>query len=132
MAAPHLAHIHAEGRGVCPPGSAARIHNGHRAISTADGIPFYGPPIASLTEWGSTAGTVPTNIDMNRYPASGDIRYSRTLTLPPVLADLIRDDDATIVVHGIDYNKNHVYDFGALGISDLDKTLPGEATAPAL
>jgi hypothetical protein len=45
---------------------------------------------------------------------------------------LIRDGDAVIVVHGIDYNFNHVYDFSALGVSDLDKTLPGEATAPAL
>jgi len=35
-------------------------------------------------------------------------------------------------VHGIDYNYNHVYDFKALGVSDPDKTLPGEATAPVL
>ena len=56
--------------------------------------------------------------------------YAAVLT--PLTADLIRDGDAAIVVHGIDYNANRIYDFAALGVSDLDKTLPGEATAPAL
>jgi hypothetical protein len=88
--------------------------------------------LTSFTEWGSTSGAVPTNVDMNRYPASGNIRYKRTMTVSRLVADLIRDRDAVIVVHGIDYNYNHIYDFGALGVSDLDKTLPGEATAPAL
>jgi hypothetical protein len=69
---------------------------------------------------------------MNRYPASGTVHYKRTMTVSRLVADLIRDDDAVIVVHGIDYNYNHIYDFGALGVSDLDRTLPGEATAPAL
>jgi hypothetical protein len=69
---------------------------------------------------------------MNRYPASGNINYRRTMTITKLVADLIRDRDAVIVVHGIDYNYNHVYDFKAFGVSDLDKALPGEATAPAL
>jgi len=129
---PHLAHIHGLGLGTCPTASAARIHNGHRAISTGDGIRWYGSALTSLTEWGSTSGGVPNNVDMNRYAASGAIRYTRTITVPRLVADLIRDGDATIVVHGIDYNGNHTYDFGALGVSDLDKALPGEATAPAL
>ena len=129
---PHLMHIHAKGLGNCPPASAARRHNGHLAISTADGLRYYGRPLASLTLWGSTSGNVPTNINMNDYPANGNIRYSRTITVTPELATLIRSGDAVIVVHGIDYDYNHVYDFRALGVSDLDKTLPGEATAPAL
>jgi hypothetical protein len=69
---------------------------------------------------------------MNRYPASGNIHYKRTMTVSKLVADLIRDRDAVIVVHGIDYNYNRIYDFAALGVSDLDRTLPGEATAPAL
>jgi hypothetical protein len=52
--------------------------------------------------------------------------------LDRLTADLVRHGNAVIVVHGIDYNENDVYDLGALGVSDLDKTLPGEATAPAL
>jgi hypothetical protein len=131
-AAPHLAHIHGLGLGTCPTAASARLHNGHLAISTGDAIRLYGSTLTSFTQWGSTAGSVPNNIDMNRYPASGNIRYKRTMTLTSLAADLIRDGDAVIVVHGIDYNFNHIYDFGALGVSDLDKTLPGEATAPAL
>jgi hypothetical protein len=129
---PHLAHIHGEGLGTCPTAASARLHNGHLSISTGDAIRLYGSTLTSFTEYGSTSGSVPNNIDMNRYPASGNIRYKRTMTVPRLVADLIRDGDAVIVVHGIDYNHNHVYDFGALGVSDLDRTLPGEATAPAL
>jgi serine/threonine protein kinase len=129
---PHLMHIHAEGLGICPPASAARLHNGHLAISTGNGIQYYGPTQVSLTEFGSTSGAVPNNIDLNRYPATGDISYKRTVTITPALATLIREGNAVVIVHGIDYNGNHVYDFNALGVSDLDKTLPGEATAPAI
>jgi hypothetical protein len=129
---PHLAHIHGLGLGTCPTAANARRHNGHLSISTSDGIHSYGSSLVSLTEWGSTSGSVPNNIDMNRYPASGTIRYERTMTVSKLVADLIRDGDAVIVVHGIDYNYNHVYDFQALGVSDLDHTFPGEATAPAL
>jgi hypothetical protein len=129
---PHLAHIHGEGLGTCPTAANARLHNGHLSISTGDAIRLYGSTLTSFTEWGSTSGAVPTNIDMNRYPASGNIRYKRTITVSRLVADLIRDRDAVIVVHGIDYNYNHIYDFAALGVSDLDKALPGEATAPAL
>jgi hypothetical protein len=128
---PHLAHIHGLGLGSCPTASSARVHNGHLYISTGDAIGLYGSTLTSFTESGSTSGSVPNNIDMPRYPANGNIRYRRTMTITPLAADLVRDGDAVIVVHGIDYNGNHIYDFG-LGLSDLDKTLPGEATAPAL
>ena len=129
---PHLAHIHGEGTGNCPTAASARLHNGHLAISTGDAIRLYGSTLTSFTLWGSTSGSVPNNIDMNRYPAGANIRYQRTMTVSKLTADLIRDGDAVIVVHGIDYNDNGVYDFQALGVSDLDQTLPGEATAPAL
>ena len=36
-----------------------------------------------------------------------------------------------IVVHGIDYNHNGIYD-NVLDRSELNQNLPGEATAPAL
>jgi hypothetical protein len=130
--APHLAHIHGEGLGTCPTAASARRHNGHLSISTGDAIRLYGPPLVSFTVWGSTSGSAPNNVDMNRYPANGTVHYKRTMTVPRLVADLIHDDDAVIVVHGIDYNYNHIYDFKALGVSDLDRALPGEATAPAL
>ena len=43
----------------------------------------------------------------------------------------IRDGNAVIVVHGIDYNHNGIYD-NVLDRSELSNSLPGEATAPAL
>jgi serine/threonine protein kinase len=126
---PHAMHIHAGGKGVCPPASAAHLHNGHESISTTDGIKFYGPPQVALT---STGDTSPKSIiDFSRYPTTGSIRYTRQFTIPPGVASAIRAGDAVIVVHGIDYNHNGIYD-DVLDRSDLNKSLPGEATAPAL
>jgi serine/threonine protein kinase len=126
---PHAMHIHAGGQGICPPASAARRHNGNLAISTTDGIKFYGPPQTSLTLHGDTSPK--SIIDFPRYPSVGDIRYTRTITLPPGVADAIRAGNAVVVVHGIDYNHNGIYD-NVLDRSELNNSLPGEATAPAL
>jgi serine/threonine protein kinase len=127
--APHAMHIHAGGKGVCPPASAARRHNGHLSISTGDGIKFYGPPQVSLT---STGDTSPKSIiDFSRYPHVGTIRYTRTITIPTGVADAIRAGNAAMIVHGIDYNHNGFYD-NVLDRSDLNNSLPGEATAPAI
>ena len=59
------------------------------------------------------------------------IRYSRTITLPPKVAAQIRENNAVIVVHGIDYNGSGIYS-GVLERSDLNPALPATATAPAL
>jgi len=127
--AAHAMHIHAGGKGVCPPASAARPHNGHLSISTSDGIKYYGPPQVSLT---STGDTSPKSIvDFTRYPATGTIRYARTITVPQGVADAIRAGNAAMIVHGIDYNHNGIYD-NVLDRSELNHSLTGEATAPAI
>jgi hypothetical protein len=126
---PHAMHIHAGGKGICPPASAARLHHGHLAISTTDGIKFYGPPQTSLTTIGDTSSK--SIIDFSRYPHVGDIRYTRTIQVPPGVAAAIRAGNAVIVVHGIDWNHNGIYD-NVLDRSELNNALPGEATAPAL
>ncbi len=94
--APHAMHIHAGGRGTCPPASAARSHNNHQSITTTDGIKFYGPPEAALTLRGDTSPK--SIVDFSRYPQVGDIHYSRTFTVPPGVAAAIRDGDAVVVV----------------------------------
>jgi serine/threonine protein kinase len=127
--APHAMHIHAGGKGTCPSASAAHLHNGHLSISTTDGIKFYGPPQVSLTSGGDTSPK--SIVDFTRYPTVGTIRYTRQIMLPPGVAAAIRAGDAVIVVHGIDYNHNGAYD-DVLDRSELSKSLPGEATAPAL
>jgi hypothetical protein len=126
---PHALHIHAGGLGVCPPPSAAHLHNGHPSISTTDGIKWYGPPQVSLTSVGDTSNK--SIIDFSRYPSTGTIDYKRTITIPQGIADAIAAGNAVMVVHGIDYNHNGIYD-NVLDRSELNKGLPGEATAPAL
>ena len=122
-------HIHAFGQGICPTAAAAQRYNGHLAISTTDGLKLYGPPVVSLTETGdATAGS---HLAFNRSPATGNIRYQRTITIPAQVTQAIRNGNAVIVIHGIDYNGNGVYD-NVLNRSELDNSVPQEATAPAL
>ena len=128
---PHFMHIHAGGLGACPPASAARLHNGHLAISTGNGIKFYGPPQVVLTTTGETAANPQSVVDSSRYPSTGTINYQRTFTVPPGVAAAIRNNNAVLVVHGINYDNTGFYD-DYLGPSDLNPKLPGEATAPAL
>ena len=127
--APHPLHIHAGKKGICPTAAAARPHNGHLVISTLDGVPYYGPPVTSLTTTGNTS---PKSIlALNRFPKTGNIHYTRRLTLTAPVAAYVRADNALIVVHGVDYNSNGVYD-NSLDRSDLKRSLPGELTTPAL
>jgi len=127
--APHLVHIHAGGAGSCPPASAAKIHNGHLALTTVDGLKYYGSPQASLTTSGDTSAS--SYLAFPRFPSQGDIHYQRAFTVPARLAREIRADNAVIVVHGIDYDHNGIYD-NVLSHSELLPTVPSEATAPAL
>jgi hypothetical protein len=122
-------HIHAGGEGVCPPPSAARLHDGHLTISTTDAGGYYGPPVVALTTVGDTSPR--SIIDFTRYPVGGTIRYRRTIELSRAVVADIREGNAVIVIHGIDYNGNGVYD-GVLGTSDLSNRLTAESTDPAL
>jgi serine/threonine protein kinase len=125
----HPFHIHAGGKGQCPPASAARPHNGHVTISTTDGINYYGPPAASLTTSGDTS---PSSIlAFSRYLTGGTLRYTRTIALPEKLANQIRQNNAVIVIHGVDYDHTGFYT-GVLDRSELNKAVPATATAPAL
>jgi serine/threonine protein kinase len=126
---PHLIHIHAEGEGLCPPASAARLHHGHLAISTGNGLKFYGPPLVSLTVRGDTSAH--SNLAFPRFPSVGAITYQRAVTVPASVAALIRGGNAVIVVHGIDYDHSGTYD-EVLGPSDLAPQFTGDSTAPAL
>lgn len=122
-------HIHAGERGTCPTPAAARPHNGNLSISTLDGAAFYGSPRISLTTRGNTG--VVSILEFARYPSTGGITYKRTIELRPRTIRFLRRNLASIVVRGIDYNGNGVYD-QTLGGSDLNPGLDGEATAPAL
>jgi len=125
----HPMHIHAGGKGECPPSSAARAQNGHLAISTIDGLLYYGDTVTALTTSGPTS---PANIlALKRFPSGGDINYSRTITLPAAVVADIRRNNAVVVVHGTDYDHSGSYS-GVLERSELNKSLPATETAPAL
>ena len=125
----HLMHIHAGGKGECPPASAARLHNNHLAISTTDGINYYGPPVQALTTRGDTS--VSSILAFPRFLSGGDLHYTRTIVVPRSVAAAIRADDAVVVVHGTDYDGTGIYS-GVLDASELSKSVPATATAPAL
>ena len=127
--APHAMHIHAGGLGRCPTARAAHDHNGHLAISTVNGEPFYGPPVTAITTSGDTSTA--SILAFPRYPHTGAIRYARTFPLQSSVAAAVRHRKASVIVHGIDYNGNGIYD-SVLDRSELDRHLPGESTAPAL
>ncbi len=130
----HLMHIHAGGVGRCPPERAARLHAGHRAISTHDALAWYGYPRTSLTTRGDTSPR--SIVELDRYKTGTNLHYSRPIRVSPRVADEIRAGNAVLVVHGIDYNHNGKYDVAALNRSGWSSEeyshLPGETTAPAL
>ena len=105
--APHLMHIHG-GTGRCPPASAAQTFNGHPFISASVGDKIYGPVVSSLTQHGSTDPEY--HLTSSLYPATGNIRYTRTFALDSTVAAEIRTGLAVIVVHGIDYDGKGAYD----------------------
>jgi serine/threonine-protein kinase len=127
----HAMHIHAGAQGTCPHGDAASVHNGNRVITTQDGARFYGKVVAALTT--APGKTDPgALLDYAHYPAVVPISYSRTIDFGPVVAAQIRqNNNAVVIVHGIDYNHNSTYDNG-LSIDVEHRRLPIEQTAPAL
>ncbi|MBP0456551.1 hypothetical protein [Streptomyces montanisoli] len=126
---PHAMHIHVDGHGTCPTAKASVLHNGHRSINVADAMKNYGMIGTSLTTSGDTSPASALAVD--RFPNKGTFHYSRTIKLSDDAVKNVKDGKAVVVVHGIDYNHNGTYD-NVLGASELDASLPAEATDPAL
>ena len=122
----HAQHIHGTGISECPPPDAA---GGDGILSTADGVPFYGPVVTSLTTEGDTSPAAGLAIEiMPVADANGELHYRRSIEVPvAVAADL---SAFQIVQHGVDFNANGGYDFSS-GPSELNPAFPQEATAPA-
>lgn len=127
--APHAQHIHVDALGQCPGDAQAKDHNGQLSVNVADGVPLYGAIGASLTTEGDTSPAAALNVAA--FPSSGSYTYTRTFDLDPNVVANLQKGTAVLVVHGIDYNGNGTYD-GVLGASELDPSLPAEATDPAL
>ena len=125
--APHAQHIHVDALGQCP--SAPQQHNGMASINVADGVPSYGAIGTSLTNAGDTSPAAA--LAVTQFPSTGSYTYSRTIDLDPNVVANLQKGTAVLVVHGVDYNNNGTYD-AVLGASEIDPSLPAEATDPAL
>jgi hypothetical protein len=145
--APHAQHIHygEQAMNECPGLDLDSNMDGR--INTVEGIPAYGPVVVSLNTTGDT--TPASFLDVSRFPVShsGSYSYSRdNIDFTRVagtgytggggtakqIADAIRAGEGVVVIHGVDYNGNGVYDFEGAGASELDPNLPAEATDPAV
>lgn len=126
---PHAQHIHfgAAARNECPTAADA---GKDRRLTTTDGAPAYGPIRVSLTTKGDTSAK--SGLAVTRFPAAprGTVNYTRQVRTSKAVARAIRQGKGVYVLHGVDYNGNGKYDFSA-GKSELDKSLPAEATDPA-
>lgn len=126
---PHAQHIHfgAKARHECPTAPAAGKDG---RLSTTDGAAAYGPIRISLTTKGDTSPK--SGLAVTRFPAPdrGTITYNRVVRTGKNVARAIRRGEGVYVLHGVDYNGNGKYDFSR-GKSELDPSLPAEATDPA-
>lgn len=127
---PHAQHIHFGGRArnECP--TVADDDNHDHRLNTLEGQPAYGPVKVSLTTKGDTSPD--STLAVNRFPTApeGRVSYDRKgIEVSQRVARAIRRGNAVVVIHGIDYNGNGEYDFAA-GESELDASLPAEATDP--
>jgi hypothetical protein len=128
---PHAQHIHfgAQARHECP--TVADDTNGDFRLTTAEGLPAYGPIAVSLTTRGDTSPA--SALDVTRFPTTprGVENYNRMTRTSLAVARAIKRGEAVVVIHGVDYNNNGKYDFDSAGKSELDPKLPAEATDPA-
>ncbi|OKI28664.1 hypothetical protein A6A25_31135 [Saccharothrix sp. CB00851] len=125
--APHAQHIHIGAQGRCPTQRADTSGDG--IVNTTEGHPFYGHIGTSLTTSGDTSPASGLAIDRFPTPDGTSYNYRRSITVTPDVAGDIRDGKAVLVVHGIDPDHSGTYDGSAP--SDLDPSLPLEATSPA-
>ncbi len=126
---PHAQHIHGMAQAISECPSLAADANADGLINTTEGAPSYGPIAVSLTTSGDTSPA--SGLAVDRFPvanSAGTVNYFRSLVAPPGVAFNL--GNFAIVQHGVDLNGNGEYDFSA-GRSDLDPSLPQEATIPA-
>lgn len=94
-------------------------------ISVAEGVPFYGGIVDSLTTSGNTSST--SALALDRFPVasnSGTYTYERTFKL----SDATNLDDVHVVIHGADIDQSGMYDGEKQ--SSIAAGVPFEATVP--
>jgi len=123
----HAVHIHfgKTASHECPTQAA---DGGDGQLTTGEGLPFYGPVAVSLTNTGDTSPASVLALDRYSDAPTGTLSYDRDgIKTKGSVAKAIAAGQGVVVIHGVDYNGNGEYDTDA-GFSDLDPTLPAEAT----
>lgn len=123
----HAVHIHfgKTAQHECPTQAA---DGGDGQLTTGEGLPFYGPVAVSLTNSGDTSPASTLALDRYSSAPDGTLSYDREgIKTKGTVASAIGAGEGVVVIHGVDYNDNGIYDFDA-GVSDLDSSLPAEAT----
>ncbi len=124
---PHAQHIHIGGENICPdPNMEGTGFEG--AIRVTDAAGQYGGVQVSLTNEPGETGPEAA-LDVANFPAMADLDYERTFELTEDVAASIAAGDGVVVLHGVDHNDSGAYDGDQK--SDLDPSLPSEATDPA-
>ena len=140
----HAVHIHYgdDVPGLCPPATAntnpdaatdPEGPNDDAYINVAEGLPFYGGILRSLTTEGPSGPADALALD--RFEDGATFEYERTdLEVTEAESQQILSGKAVIVVHGVDVNNSGGYDLAGAGPSELDPSgqTPSEATLPAL
>lgn len=128
---PHAAHLHfgADAKHQCP--TEADDADGSGTITTSEGVPSYGSVQVSLTTEGDTSADSALAVDRFDAAEGGSIDYQRgEIEVSQDVADAVSAGDVALVVHGVDHDGSGAYDGDTK--SDLDPSLPAEATDPAL
>jgi len=122
---PHAQHIHIGGAGTCP--TPANDKDGDGFVSVTEAAANYGAIAVSLTTSGDSGPD--SGLAIDRFPADGTVTYNRTVTVSQDVATNLANGTAVVVLHGVDKDGDGAY--GGSVMSDLDPSLPMEATAPA-
>jgi hypothetical protein len=130
--APHAAHIHfgEQARNECPTLDDDTNEDGR--LNTTEGVPAYGPVVLSLTTEGDTSPASVLAIDRYDTATDGTIDYERSgrFDIDREVAAAIAEGRGVVVIHGVDYDGDGTYSGDVM--SDLDPSLPTEATDPAM
>ena len=126
---PHAQHFHIGAMGTCPTNDLADDADKDGFVSVTEAAKYYGAIGTSLTTTGDTSPD--SGLAIDRFPTadSGTISYERTFEVTDDVHAAFEAGTAVLVLHGVDKDGSGAYD-GTVK-SDLDPSLPMEATAPA-
>ena len=138
---PHAMHLHDttgpnRDRSQCP-GPAADTSPMNGVVTVAEGAPYYGSIIASLTTKGDTSAS--SALALDRFPTAnkrGNLNYTRVFK-PADRTAYTHYRTEQVVVHGIDFDGNGKYAFNKKNYfsameSSIAPGVPLEASVPVL